>query len=99
MAVRPVMRSATRARMPVVAWRTKTTMAAAPRTSASRKAKKVPEELRPEVYWVVMIDWTLDRHLPVSHDDMRNLQVREFVEIYCVELRIDVVSRGCDGLA
>ena len=45
---------ATWARMPVVAWRMKTARAAAPRMSARRKATKVPEELRPEEYWVVI---------------------------------------------
>ena len=53
--VRPVMAVATRAMMPLVAWRMKTTTAAAPRTSESRTTRKVPEGPRPELYWVVIL--------------------------------------------
>ena len=42
-----------------MALRMKTARAAAPRRRARRKARKVPEEARPEVYWVVMLGWML----------------------------------------
>jgi hypothetical protein len=55
---------ATRAIMPVVAWRRKTARAAAPRMRESRTTRRVPEEPRRESYepyWVVIAVWMLLR--------------------------------------
>ena len=48
-------------------------MVAAPRRSARRKAKMVPEGPRPELYWVVMFEldapaesWLKHRWIPVA---------------------------------
>ena len=55
--VRPVMAVATRAKMPLVAWRRKSAKAAAPRINESRTTMSIPEEERRPLdeYWVVML--------------------------------------------
>ena len=53
--VRPVMAVEMRPMMPVVAWRTKTARATAPRMSENRTRRRVPEGPRPDLYWVVML--------------------------------------------